>query len=138
MPIDISFGNGVISVTSDFDKRNEPVILNEGEAASISLISNIICSSGLDFSHCRFERRSNDYLSIVCYTENDFCRIKIGGRSKWFSLDLCSCDDLIKNDNRLSCVKLRNVRHWKIPLESVDDLKVYSDIICASYKEALK
>ena len=31
----------------------------------------------------------------------------------------------------------RNIRHWKIPLESVDDLKDCADIICASYKQAL-
>lgn len=138
MPIEIAFDNGVISVKSEFDKRSELLILSDDEKNSVFIISDIIRSSGLDFSRCHLERRSGDYLSIVCDTENDFCRIKIGARSKWFSLDLWLCDDKIKNDNRLLCVKSRNTRHWKIPLKSVDDLKIYSDIICASYKLALK
>lgn len=137
MAITFSIKNGSISLVNEFNKRNIPPILNEYEKGAISLISDLITSCGLEFSRSHLERRSDNYLSIVCDTGNDFCRVKAGPRSNWISLDLSSCDDSIRNDKRLDHIKKRDIRHWKIPLESVDDLKNCADIICASYKQAL-
>lgn len=137
MAITFSIKNGSISLVDEFNKRNIPPVLNEYEKGAISIISDLINSCGLEFSRSHLERRSDNYLSIVCDTGNDFCRVKAGPRSNWISLDLSSCDDSIRNDKRLDHIKKRDIRHWKIPLESVDDLRNYADIICASYKQAL-
>ena len=137
MAITFSIKNGSISLVDEFNKRNIPPVLNEYEEGAISVISGLINSYGLEFSRSHLERRSNSYLSIVCDTGNDFCRVKAGPRSNWISLDLSSCDDSIRNDKRLDHIKKRDIRHWKIPLESVDDLRNCADIICASYKQAL-
>lgn len=137
MAITFSIENCTVSLMSTFERRNMPLILSEYEKGAISLISDLITSCGLDFSRSHLERRSDNYLSIVCDTGNDFCRVKAGPRSNWISLDLSSCDDSIRDDKRLDHIKKRDIRHWKIPLESVDDLKNCADIICASYKQAL-
>ena len=137
MAITFSIKNGSISLINEFNKRNIPPILNVYEKSAVSVISDLINSCGLDFSRSHVERRSDNYLSVVCDTGNDFCRIKAGPRSNWILLDLSSCDASIRDDKRLDHIKKRDIRHWKIPLESVDDLRNYADIICASYKQAL-
>ena len=138
MPIDIAFDGVNVSITSSFDRYKEPVILSENEKYALKIIEKAFIDSGIDFDSIHLERRTNNYLTIVSSSDNDFCRIKIGLRSKWISLDLHLCDDAIKNDKRLSDVENKNQIHWKIPLKTIEDLQNYSDIIVASFKSTIK
>lgn len=77
-------------------------------------------------------RRSDNYLTICNDAGNDFCRLKATDRAKWFSLDMDGSE--YREDPRLTGVKNKNQRHWKIPLNTLDDIASYSDIIKASAK----
>ena len=80
------------------------------------------------------ERRTDNYLTVVVGQECDFCRIKAGKKSTWFSLSFSSKDRKdLELDPRLSVVANKNHRHWKIPLSSIDKLDGYSDLILKAY-----
>lgn len=106
------------SMTSRYLTEVEPTEL-EAEAL------NLICSA-LDTS-VKLYRRSDAYLTICNEEGNDFCRLKVSERAKWFSLDMDK--SMFREDQRLECVQNKNQRHWKIKLKGVEDISLYSDII---------
>lgn len=111
--------------------------LNEYEKNAIQLIEKVVslydCNSQL-----HIEQRSNNYLSVLNSANgNDFLRLKFSDRTKWISLSMWGCDESIQNDVRFSHIENKNQRHWKIPLESVNDIANYSDAIIESYKIAV-
>ncbi len=80
--------------------------------------------------------RTDNYLTL-CGEEyqDDFCRIKATDRAKWISLDMDGSP--FRDDPRLSFVKNKNQRHWKIQLFEIKDITDYADIIQASAEEVL-
>lgn len=108
-------------------------LLNSDEKTAIQLIVKIILQHDCN-AKLHIEQRSDDYLSmIISATNSDFLRLKCGVHTKWISLSMWVCDNQIKNSPCFSNVKNRNQRHWKISLDSVDDIINYSDVIIASY-----
>lgn len=111
--------------------------LNDYEKNAIQLIEKVISEYDCK-SQLRVEQRSKDYLSVSnSLNEIDFLRLKVSARTKWISISIWGCDESVQNDSRFSHIKNKNQRHWKIPLESVNDIVKYHDIIIASYKIAV-
>ncbi len=108
--------------------------LSDGEKKAFKIIGDILTKSNLDFGKVRLERRSENYTTLVVGERNDFCRMRIGKRAKWISLDLWYYAQNLASDERLTVVKNKNQRHWKIPLESVNDIKKYADLIVLSFQ----
>lgn len=128
--IKIELGIQGYSVPENIDMEN----LSAGEKEALNIIKDIITNSNLDFGKVRLERRSENYITLISDDDSDFCRIKIGNRSKWFSLDLWKYRKELSSDERLTIVKNKNQIHWKIPLESVNDIKKYADLIVLSFQ----
>lgn len=126
---EIFIENGVAGCRCSFDRAKEPVVLNQHEAAALSIIKESLPES----ADVRVERRTDSYLTLITGEYGDFCRLKATDRAKWVSLDLWNAADEIKKDDRLQIVKNQNQRHWKIPLSCVADLEQYSFFINAAY-----
>lgn len=107
------------SLTQRYTTEVEPTEL---EAEALALI---IEATG----PVKIYRRSDAYLTICNESGNDFCRLKATDRAKWFSLEV---PPEYQNDSLLADVKNKNQRHWKIQLQSLDDIVAYSDIIKAA------
>lgn len=133
--IEINYEKSKITIKSEFDKRNEPVILVPGEETAISIICSHLLELGYEF---RLERRTDNYLSIVVNDNNDFCRIKMGAKSKWFSVYMPLIEKQLADDSRLSCVKNKNQFHWKINIDKPEDISKYLDIIQQSCESLTK
>lgn len=110
-------------------------ILTSSENEAVKYIKDAFIENGIDFDKViRFRRRSKEYLTLVAPDDNDFCRIKIGVISIWFSVDSCKLSEDKRKDLRFSNVKNRNTRHWKVPLNCLEDFRTNSDLILATYK----
>lgn len=133
--VEIVHENGKTVVKSNFDRQYEPVVLTPEESIAVSIVCE--CLSHL---HCKIhlERRTANYLSIIANDSYDFCRIKIGTRSTWFSVFMPRIQAEFVNDSRLSGVKNKNQFHWKINLNRIDELKQYTDIIQKSCQSILQ
>ncbi len=121
----INFGideNGKFFFDSLTQRYNTEVEPTELEAEALALI---IEATG----PVNIYRRSDAYLTICNESGNDFCRLKATDRAKWFSLEVPA---EYQNDSLLANVKNKKQRHWKIQLQSIDDIVVYSDIIKAA------
>lgn len=78
------------------------------------------------------ERRSDNYLSVVC-GNNDFLRFKLTTRTKWLSLNLpFDIRDQYKEDPLFEAQNKKSAIHWKAALSSVSDVEKYKDLIIAS------
>ena len=109
-------------------------ILTTSENEAIKYIKAVFIENGIDFDRViRFRRRSKDYLTLITPNDIDFCRIKIGTISIWFSIDTWGLSDDKRSDHRFSNVKNRNTRHWKVTLNCLEDFKTNSDLILAAY-----
>lgn len=117
-------------LSSELD-YHAPAKSSDDEAAALQIIEAAIGTN------CTVEQRSANYLTVLAPNGVDFCRIKFGAHSSWFSLDLWHCSDEVKNDPRLSDVKNKNQRHWKISVDNVSSLEEYADLISASYRSTL-
>lgn len=116
--------NGHVIISSPFDSDGE-IELTDLEKEAVSYIQKFCGEIDIDL-------RSDSYLTICNKSGNDFCRIKVTPRTKWFSLDMSGTG--FEDDQRLESVTNKNQRHWKIKLNSVDELEKYADIIQASSK----
>ncbi len=131
----ISIQNGMPSVTSELDRRNAPVNLSTGEKEAVDIILRAIENAGFPTDKIHLERRTENYLTIVAFDVFDFCRIKIGTKAKWISLDFSKEDrELLGEDPRLDIIKSPHLLHWKLPLDDVSDISRYTDFIVHSYQ----
>ena len=105
------------SMNSRYTTEVEPTDL-EAEA-----LKYIVDAAG----EVKIYRRTDNYLTICNASGNDFCRLKATERAKWFSLDMDGSK--YRDDPRLSGVKNKNQRHWKIQLSAFEKLASYADII---------
>lgn len=135
MSIELSYDkDGNIEINNTLSKRYKPVTLSTDEETAVTIILNIISNVGISNDNIHLERGTASYLSVVIFDVYDFCRIKIGQKSKWFSILMDKdCCKLFSDDERLSVVSNKNQLHWKIPLSTVNDLNSYADIIQRSY-----
>lgn len=105
------------------------------EYKALQYIREIFEKDGINFDKAvRCLRTCDQYLTLYSPNHVDFCRIKVGIRSVWFSVDACRLDKNKKDDVRFNNMNNRNVRHWKVQLESIEDFKTNSDLILATYK----
>ena len=82
------------------------------------------------------ERRSDDYLSVVC-ENNDFLRFKLTPRTKWLSLNLPR--DLRKqyeSDDLFAAQKKKSAIHWKATITDASDIDKFKDLIVAACRPA--
>ena len=127
MKIELSIDqNGKVSVSSDIDRRNEPVTLTPEEEIAVSIVKKALSDNGVDLETVHLERRTDNYLSVVIDGVNDFCRIKMGPMSKWFSLAISNED---RTDPRISPTKDVNKRHYKFQVSSPQEMGNYMDLI---------
>ena len=119
-------------ITGAFDNYNAPAELTDDEKTAIDYIKAVFDDNSVDFSQIKFCRRSNNYLSLITSNNMDFCRIKVGKRSCWFSIHGLQLPDDIKQDKRFESVNKKLV-HWKVLLSDVSDFKSNSDLILESY-----
>lgn len=82
------------------------------------------------------ERRSDDYLSVVC-ENNDFLRFKLTPRTKWLSINLPR--DLRKqyeSDDLFAAQKKKSAIHWKAIITDASDVDKFKDLIVAACRPA--
>lgn len=115
-----------------FERYNADAVLTDLEKKAIDIIASKFEEFSIDFSNIKASRRSENYLSLIAENDFDFCRIKAGNRSCWFSIHSLNLNDTLKNDSRFDECNKKLV-HWKIKLSSVDDLEEYADLILESY-----
>ncbi len=106
---------------------------NETEEVVLNALNEILGGATGEDTPFYVEERSSDYLSCFSPSGGDFCRIKVGPKAHWISLDLWACPNQRKNDPRFDFVKKKSVRHWKIPLGTPFDVYEYEDIIKEAY-----
>ena len=130
MSITISFDSdkNVVSITSDFEKS---LSMNEYESQLLEIVLSFLSSSE-HFEKLHVERRSRDYISLIC-DENDFFRFKYSDRSKWCSIRLPKSLQLSNQDNELfEAQKNKNQLHWKADLNSMSVLESLKPFIIES------
>lgn len=122
---------------SSFDKYYKDAELTEYEEEAIEIIKSVFEKENVSFDRISFRRRSVSYLSFIIDNENykDFCRIKVGSRSVWVSLDMWNEKrEELEKDVRFSNVTNKNQRHWKVNLNNIDDFESISELILAVYQ----
>lgn len=119
-------------IESQFDNYDADAIPTELESIALEAIGSEFKKRGLDFGEIRFRRRSDKYLTLLAPNDFDFCRIKVGERSVWFSVHGIKLPAEIKNDSRFDGVK-KTLVHWKVSLKNVSDFQHNSDLIAESY-----
>ncbi|MBR0141893.1 MAG: hypothetical protein IJM19_06575 [Ruminococcus sp.] len=119
-------------VKSEFDGYDSDAVLTSIETKAIEYIKREFEKREINFDEIRFRRRSKDYLTLLAPNDFDFCRIKVGERSVWFSVHGLNLPKEIKNDERFDKVK-KTLIHWKVKLGSIDEFLENSDLIAESY-----
>lgn len=119
-------------VKSEIDNYNTDAVMTELEKEAIGYIKREFKKRNIDFGEIRLRRRSKAYLTLLAPNDYDFCRIKAGKQSVWFSVHGFNLPENIKNDSRFDNAK-KTLLHWKIKLSSIDDFKDNSDLISESY-----
>lgn len=133
MRIEIALENGEVSVSSGPHHRGAPVDLTELEQQFVNIALSSILESP-EFSEIAIiDQRSSNYKTLSLCINYDFLRFKITPRAKWFSMWV---PKEIRNDPRFESVEKKNLIHWKIMLQSIDDAARYKDLILASAKYA--
>lgn len=127
--------NFSIEVSCSIDRYNQPAVLTSLEKQIARYIKKAFEINGIDFDKAiRFRRRAQSYLSLIAPNDDDFCRIKIGPKSIWFSIDAWRLDEEKRNDARFNNIKNRKIRHWKVYLNCIEDFESNTDLIVDSYK----
>lgn len=125
---------GAIHMESSFER---PLTLTEEEQHSIDIIYRTLAGLDTGSAEIHAERRSVNYLSIVAFSDYDFIRLKIGERSKWFSVFLSPTDrSELADDVRFADVSNKKQLHWKIKLSRTEDLGKYTDLFQRAFASA--
>lgn len=119
-----------------FDKYKIDAELSPEESVAVDYILQELQYRSLPFERIKLRRRSNSYLSLIIDDIHDFCRIKAGKKSTW-----CSCwgfvlPDNLKNDPRFEKTN-KNLMHWKIQLNNLEEFKNIIDIVVACFSYTL-
>ena len=65
---------------------------------------------------------SYDKISLMAKYEDE-CIMRLGRSHKWFTLN--HIPESMINDSLFDCVRNNNKNHWKIPIDSYEDIKAY-------------
>lgn len=121
-----------------WEKFKKEAHLTSNEEKAISIIIQAFSKENISFENVMPQRHSESYLSLVILesgNSNDFCRIKIGPKSIWVSLDMWNNKSaILEKDVRFDNVKNRKERHWKINLSCIEDFENVTDLIIATYQ----
>lgn len=121
--------DGSFSIKSDLDYTAAKLDEAEMEAAKIILA----CLPSEESLDVVFERRSKDYVSLITRNVYDFARLKVGKKAMWFSVALSPADrQKYADDPRFASAK-KNQLHWKVPFDSLPDLKNDADLFRCAY-----
>lgn len=121
---EISFGiddNGKffwISGTQRYLTEVEPNAIEAQALARICAAANV---------PVKCYRRSSDYLTICNEAGNDFCRLKATENVLWMSLDMWT--NKVQDRPSLDRVRNKRQRHWKIKLNSIEEIDLFADVI---------
>lgn len=116
---------------------HRPLELTDAENDALNIVYKALSDLDIESAEIHAERKSSKYLSIVAFEHYDFIRLKIGEKSKWISVFLSPQDrsDLF-NDKRFSNFKNKNQIHWKITIQSIEQLEDHKDLIHRAYTSA--
>jgi len=129
-----NFLDGNINSTSNVGQKDSDIILEPDEIEAFKIVKDALSDNQVDLETIHIERRSQQYFGIFTQEGIDFCRIKIGPKSKWFTLAFLPKDyDMVANDPRLKQTADKHKFHWKIFIDTPKDLIKYSDLIFKSY-----
>lgn len=107
--------------------------LAQEEQRAIDIVYEALVELGIEDADIHAEQRSANYLSVVAFGVYDFLRLKIGEKSKWFSISSFSFQkselDELSKDARFADVKNKRQNHWKVKLESTEQLSENRDLI---------
>lgn len=127
--------HGKADISSSLDNYDQPADLSMLEKQVALYIKRAFQKNNIDFDKSiRFRRRSQSYLTLIAPNDIDFCRIKAGLKSVWFSVDSWSLNEEKKNDARFNNVKNRKIRYWKVELNCIEDFENNADLIVDTYK----
>ena len=130
----IADGAGTIYTRSSFEK---PLALADEEQSAIDIIYKAFSGLATDSAEIHAERRSTNYLSIVAFSDYDFIRLKVGERSKWFSVFLSPTDrSELENDIRFAGVPNKRLLHWKVKLSRTEELSEHTDLFQRAFAAA--
>lgn len=114
---------------------DEKPTLTPLESKALEYIKATFEANGIEFSKAvRLRRRSQSYLTLISPNDDDFCRIKVGTRSVWFSVDAWMLNEEKTEDSRFDKVKDRYEQYWKVNLNCIEDFATNSDLILATYQ----
>lgn len=114
------------------------IILTDDEFEFLHKIDRILEKLHIPKQDCRIERRSNDYLSLVLFENDDFLRFHLSPSLKWFSISVWGISDLNVDESRFDNIRNKNQRHWKFNLIDEYALVGYEDIVEKSIQVSIK
>ena len=126
---ELSFGideNGHFFYVSGTQRYSTEVEPTEKEAQALAQILAAVDAP------VKFYRRSNDYLTICNEAGNDFCRLKAADKVLWFSLDMWT--NKVHDRPSLDRVGNKKQRHWKIKVDSIEEISLFADVIAEAAK----
>lgn len=115
----------------------KPLALTPEEELAVDIIYKALSDSEIDAAEIHAERRSTNYISIVAFFDYDFIRLKIGTRSKWFSVFLSLTDRVeLANDVRFSNISNKQQIHWKVSFSEIEQLEKHTDLFKRAFTAA--
>jgi len=112
------------------------VVLSSDEQAAVDIILNELEQGGVDVESVHVER-TQEYLKVVGYKHFTFCQLALKGTSKLFSLTVQGKDQkALFEDSRFANIDIKKGRYFRIPIDYVDDIRSYSDLICPAFEWA--
>jgi len=113
------------------------MILSFDEQAALDIIFNELKANDCDVNIVN-HYKTKEYLCLSTYEDYAFCRLKLQGRVKYMSLTVCGNDrKALNTDPRFSNLTFDGKRFFRIPISTVEDINLYTDLICPDYKWAL-
>lgn len=138
MSIEIGFIDGQPYFSGGVDSKSDSVLLTERERLAMEIVAKALEGIGVSDTDYCCKRLSQNYLSVVTHCMYDFMRIKAGVNSTWFSVYLSKdFRQKLETDTRFDAQKNKKELHWKVKLESIDQLSLNHDLILAAYQSAL-
>ena len=75
------------------------------------------------------EHKSSDYSTLVDADKSDIVRLKYGNKAKWIKIPISKTRNKYMNDPLFIEQKNKHELFWKSPINSIEDLSKYIDII---------
>lgn len=123
--ITIKVKDGVVDITTSFDKR--ALDLNNEEREVATTIISTLVESGIDAAKLEVVRKSDDYATIMHRGSEwnaDIARFKFTPRAKWVSIEVPeSRRSELSSNAMFDAQKNKKQAMWKSKISSIDDVK---------------